>query len=280
MIDTGYLMDRIRNAFYVDDIDQAVLQELRSDIEEIKRSGAPVTQDIIDRVVMLHSREIMGTILGNIRKSMPGKSGIRRALPYLFKEAVERQGLEVELDGVYNKRRIDALIRWGTTWVPISLTYGEEMKSWSGIIHLNFNPKKPSESDFIVEFLNDPPYYEMLLASKFLSLLRGGHRIRGVRFNVRSEVLYNIWRFYRSRKYLVVPGPRIGMQLYDLEIIGFNRHLVKVMDRVPKLPAKQYSRYRNVIIITSKGKPRRDGRLLVLPLSRVISMLDNDGILE
>ncbi len=280
MIDTGYLMDRIRNAFYVDDIDQAVLQELLSDIEEIKRSGAPVTQDIIDRVVMLHSREIMGTILGNIRKSMPGKSGIRRALPYLFKEAVERQGLEVELDGVYNKRRIDALIHWGTTWVPISLTYGEEIKSWSGIIHLNFNPKKPSESDFIVEFLNDPPYYEMLLASKFLSLLRGGHRIRGVRFNIRSEVLYNIWRFYRSRKYLVVPGPRIGMQLYDLEIIGFNRHLVKVMDRVPKLPAKQYSRYRNVIIITSKGKPRRDGKLRVLPLSRVISMLDNDGILE
>lgn len=280
MIDAGYLIDRIRNAFYVDDIDQAILQELLSDIEEIKRSGAAVTQDIVDRVVMLHSREIMGTILSNIRKSMPGKSGIRRALPYLFKEAVEGQGLEVELNGIYNGRKIDALIRLGTTWVPISLTYGEERNSSLGIIHLNFNPKRPSESDFIVELLNDPPYYEMLLGSKFLGLLREGHRIRGVRFNVRSEVLYNIWRFYRSRKYLVVPGPRIGMQLYDLEIIGFNRHLVKVMDRVPKLPVKPYSRYRNVIIITRKGKPRRDGKLLVLPFSRVINMLEKDGILK
>ncbi len=96
---------------------------------------------------------------------------------------------------------------------------------------------------------------------------------------MRGEVLYNIWRFYRERRYLVVPGPRIGMQLYDLEIVGFNRYLIKMANYVPKLPAKQYAHYSRIVIITSKGRSSQDGKLLLVPIHRLVDLLDGDGIL-
>ncbi len=280
MSDVSDIIKHLRNVFDVDDVDGSILDEIAGEVRELESRGINVTGDVIDKIIELHSSEIMGKVFSNVKVSMPGRSKLRRALPYLFKEAMERSGLSVELCGTHEGKPIDAAVKVGMAWIPVSLNYAEKSEGERfRAVRLSYDPRSPSGSDFIIDMSSRPPYYEMLLSSKVLGRLREGVRLHGVRFSIRGEVLYNIWRFYRERRYLVVPGPRIGMQLYDLEIVGFNRYLIKMANYVPKLPAKQYASYSRVVIITSKGRSSQDGKLLVLPIHRLVDLLDGDGIL-
>ncbi len=71
MNDVSDIIKHLRDVFDVDDVDGSILAEIAGEVRELESHGINVTGDVIDKIIELHSSEIMGKVLSNVKASMP-----------------------------------------------------------------------------------------------------------------------------------------------------------------------------------------------------------------
>ena len=268
----------------VDDVPEDLVNEIAS---ELSQYGPSPSDDLVFKLIESYRFRIMGRLLNNIRRHMPGKGSVERALPMLVRESLEELGYGAYLMPAIHGERVDLALNLGTHWVP-AIVIGHSVKRRDmyrvsrlrsmGMNPLIFSMDEDVEGSvrFKVDFMDGPPYYRLTIAPETLrrglgeSALVSGRFVKWFRVN---ELAYSLWRGLRLRGYLAI----VKRGISEIEAYGFGKYLVRIQSR-PTMWEPSYRLYDAVIIVSRGSGVRVRGNVEVIGLSTLERLIGSDGL--
>ena len=211
----------------LDDIPRSILQNILSEIQELK-----ISREFLERyITQIVIPDLNRTYYENVRKyeKMLGWGQIERQIHFLIGKYLSKVGYSVHFKPIVNGVLVDLVLEQYGKYLPLILTTNRNDKvayhRWSRLKSTGLNAyfleidRLSWKNNKLLNILdiNDLEYY-------FHKHAR--YRIN-MRCNIYEETLYEIWRKYVDRGYLALRNHIEYSTVFDLFLVGFSKIGVK-----------------------------------------------------
>lgn len=177
---------------------------------------------------------ILNIYRSNLAKFRPGKSSIKKASIFITAELIERWGYGVDFIQIFGEV-MPAAVRGAGLYTPVIPIFDEKKRSLymasKSRKHLynviQITTTKNIEGVLVdVVKIDKPPFYYLYTAADLGKMIDSSIPMASLTVSKKHRQLYNYWKFFRDRGYLVLVGKEIAGVRVELLAVGLGRYVV------------------------------------------------------
>jgi hypothetical protein len=217
--------EAVRKLLGVEDAPEWLLRRI---VQEMRERGLDV-EGAVSYLAPLIER-VYGS---NVRRYRPGRASIRKASVFLTAEMLEMLGYRVEFIRLFGTA-VPAAVKGEGVYTPAIPVFDSKRRTryiaalsrklMRSVIQITTVRGAEGVLAEVVR-VDRPPFYYLYTPADLRPLLEGALPIQAQRDSALNK-LYQYWKLFRERGYLVLVGREIGGVVVDLLAVGLGRYAV------------------------------------------------------